>query len=125
MAPAIRHAVVGSRGFVDLQIVSRYVEALGPLVEVVSGDGSEVDGVAVAAAARLGRAFEAMPADWRRLGTAAGPIRNHEMIDSVDRVTAFWDGFSPGTRDAIAYAAWRRKLAAVVIGPGTREPRPR
>lgn len=47
--------------------------------------------------------------DWKTYGRAAGPIRNHQMVDYIDEcdnpiVIAFWDGVSKGTRDTIKYA---------------------
>ncbi len=49
---------------------------------------------------------ESYQADWERHGLAAGPIRNMRMLQSgcPDRVLAFWDGKSPGTRDMIQQA---------------------
>lgn len=42
--------------------------------------------------------------DWDRLGKKAGVIRNQEMVDYADRLVAFWDGKSPGTKDCIERA---------------------
>lgn len=49
----------------------------------------------------------AYPADWRRYGRAAGPIRNQQMLDeNPDVVIAFHANIhkSTGTRDMIARA---------------------
>jgi predicted ArsR family transcriptional regulator len=40
------------------------------------------DRIAVAVARTLGWQIEAHPADWARLGKAAGPLRNAEMVDA-------------------------------------------
>lgn len=51
---------------------------------------------------------EAWPADWHRHGRAAGPIRNHAMLDSgITEVLAFPLGHSPGTRGTIRAARAR------------------
>lgn len=41
---------------------------------------------------------ELHPADWERLGKAAGPIRNEEMAEIADALIAFWDGQSRVTK---------------------------
>jgi hypothetical protein len=44
-------------------------------------------------------------ADWKTYGKAAGPIRNHAMVDSgADLVIAFPDDGSRGTKDCAEYA---------------------
>lgn len=44
------------------------------------------------------------PADWRRLGKRAGPMRNREMATECTAVVAVWDGKSRGTAHMIASA---------------------
>jgi len=45
------------------------------------------------------------PADWDRLGKAAGPIRNQQMVDAgADLCLAFPLNTSPGTSDCIKRA---------------------
>jgi hypothetical protein len=49
-------------------------------------------------------------ADWSKLGLAAGPARNHQMLDQQpDEVWAFHDdmGRSKGTRECVNEAARR------------------
>lgn len=49
--------------------------------------------------------YEEFFADWDNpeLGKAAGMVRNHQMGDVANELTAFWDGTSRGTKDMIAY----------------------
>ena len=55
------------------------------------------------------------PANWKRHGRAAGPIRNRLMLDlGPEMVIAFRDGDSPGTRDCIDEAE-RRGIPIEVI----------
>lgn len=43
-------------------------------------------------------------ADWASYKLAAGPIRNERMIKQADKLVAFWDGRSKGTKSAINLA---------------------
>lgn len=70
----------------------------------MTGDASGVDEVAADEARAMGRRVEVLPADWKQYGLAAGPIRNAELAKRCDRMVAFWDGRSPGTRNAVKQA---------------------
>ncbi len=48
--------------------------------------------------------IESFPADWRKHGKAAGPIRNREMASKADALIAIWDGNSKGTLNMIQAA---------------------
>lgn len=39
--------------------------------------------------------------DWDKFGKRAGFIRNREMAEYAEALVAFWDGWSPGTRNMI------------------------
>lgn len=53
------------------------------------------------------------PADWQQHGKAAGPIRNRQMADYAERLVAFWDGESKGTKNMIDEAR-KRGLEVIV-----------
>lgn len=60
---------------------------------------------------------EAHPAQWKTMGSAAGPLRNQEMVDAgADICLAFPLGESPGTRDCMRRA---RKAGIPVIEYGS------
>lgn len=54
-----------------------------------------------------------MPAQWDRHGNAAGPLRNAEMARIADRLLAFWDGKSGGTRDMIDKMRYRKWMVVI------------
>ena len=99
-----RLAIVGSRDFGDSGLVRRFVDRLRASTVVVSGGARGVDRVAVDAARLRDLGTEVFPADWDRFGRSAGIRRNADLVASVDGLVAFWDGSSPGTRDAIRRA---------------------
>lgn len=104
MAQPERIAIVGSRNFSPLAWVRLLVESLPPGTIVISGAGGPVD-LDAAHYARRRRllVFEHRP-DWNKHGKAAGPIRNRRIVEDCDRVFAFWDGKSRGTKSTIDIA---------------------
>lgn len=64
-------------------------------------DGTNIygtDGLAEKYASERGYEFTPYPADWKRHGKAAGPIRNSQMAKSGAQICiGFWDGKSKGT----------------------------
>lgn len=106
-------AIVGSRDFSELARVDAYVDALPADTVVVSGGARGVDRRAEQRARARGLEVVSLSADWARHGKRAGFLRNREIVATVDRVVAFWDGVSPGTASTIELA--RRTGKAVEI----------
>jgi len=49
--------------------------------------------------------IEYFPADWKKLGRRAGPIRNIQMLENnAEALIALWDGKSRGTKHMIDIA---------------------
>ena len=67
----------------------------------VSGGCSGADKLGERYAAEHGYKIEVYPAEWKKYGPQAGPIRNMEMAKISDFVICFWDGESNGTRSMI------------------------
>lgn len=97
-------AVVGSREYPDMEGVRRFIRALPKDVVVISGGARGVDSVAEEEARVQGLTVEIYPADWARYGRRAGYVRNKIMVDKADKVVAFWDGKSKGTKHTIDLA---------------------
>lgn len=75
-----------------------------PDTVIISGMASGADTAAVDWAMVNWVSFLEFPADWKKLGSAAGPIRNQQMIDEgmPDLVLAFPGG--TGTADMVRRA---------------------
>lgn len=99
-----RVAIIGSRDFADLDAVRAFVRGLPVDTVVVSGGARGVDRVAAAEAQRCGLTIVVYRADWIRYGRRAGYLRNVSIVEHAERVVAFWDGASKGTRHTIEIA---------------------
>jgi hypothetical protein len=83
-------------------------------VEFLFGDCDGVDAGALKACQAIGAKYTVYPADWRKHGLAAGPIRNKQMIDllvpGVDKVWAYHSDIkkSKGTKNTIKLAKQRK-----------------
>lgn len=82
-----------------------------PRVVIISGAAKGADQMAIEWAVVNWCPFEEYPADWKKYGTRAGPIRNQQMLDKgkPDLVVAFPGG--NGTKDMVR----RAKKAGVEV----------
>lgn len=107
-------AVVGSRGYGNLDEVRQFVREQHRSTTILSGGASGVDSTATAEARRLGMTYEVYLPDWSLHGKAAGVIRNRLIIEAADEVVAFWDGKSRGTKHSIDIARTLKKPLRIV-----------
>lgn len=100
-------AIVGSRTFQDYDLMCEFIECklsdeeFNSVEAVVSGGARGADSLAEQYARENGLEMIHFKADWRGLGSKAGPMRNVEIIRECDICFAFWDGKSSGTRHDI------------------------
>ena len=107
-------AIIGGRDFNDYEkLVSSLADIEGVKL-VISGGARGADTLAERYAKEKGIEFIKFLPDWNTHGKAAGPIRNELIIKACDRVVAFWDGKSPGTRSSIELAKRYRKRYRIV-----------
>lgn len=68
-------------------------------LEIVAGGGARGVDAAARAMATIYRDvhYTEFPADWKKLGKAAGPLRNRQMAEYADALLLIWDGQSPGS----------------------------
>jgi hypothetical protein len=103
-----------------------FARALGQPLTIIHGDcPTGVDAIADAWARRRsdeGIQVRAWPAEWDRLGKAAGPVRNSNMaLAGADMCIAFLRDDSRGTKDMI-YKAQARYIPTFVINWDPEEP---
>lgn len=82
---------------------------IDPITEVVSGRARGPDTFGETWAKKNNIHVEPFPADWKKYGKRAGPLRNAEMAEYADRAMIFWDGKSSGTNNMIAEMKVRKK----------------
>jgi YspA, cpYpsA-related SLOG family len=107
-------AIVGSREYPNLSKVRAYIQTLPPNIIIVSGGAKGVDKCAEKVAEFIGLQTEIYPADWHKFGKAAGMKRNQQIVEASDRVVAFWDGDSRGTKNTIDTAKKLGKGVTVI-----------
>lgn len=101
----MRVIIAGSRTLDDPQMVCAAIAASGfDVTEVVCGCAQGVDIRGYFWSVQNDIPCTKFPADWRKHGKAAGPIRNRKMAEYADALIAVWDGKSRGTRHMIEVA---------------------
>ena len=113
---AYKIIVCGGRHFEDYTrlkaIMKDYLDknVIAPTdVEIVSGHCQGADMLGERYAEEHGCALTVFPAEWKKYGRAAGPIRNKQMVDSIANakkkaVIAFVSENTRGTKNTVAYA---------------------
>lgn len=77
--------------------------------EVISGGAGGIDFLAKRAARHFGLKYTCCRPNYSKYGRAAPLVRNSEIVGKADYVLAFWNGYSKGTRHALACCIKRRK----------------
>lgn len=100
--------IAGGRHFSDLMTVNRaladFQDKHGAITEIVSGGATGADRLGETWARRAHIPIKKYPAEWKKYGKGAGPIRNGTMAEYADALVAFWDGESAGTCNMIQQA---------------------
>ncbi len=114
--------VCGSRHFLwtDLKRVDEVLDAHLPRPTlIISGLATGPDTAAILWADKNGVEKMCMAPDWARYGKSAGRRRNEAMLDEgkPDKVLAFWDGRSRGTKHMIEIARKAGIPVEIVVMP--------
>jgi len=105
-------AVIGSRGIDRIRWSD--VHAL-PGDTIISGGAKGVDTLAANYARARGLDIVELRPDYGRYGKSAPHVRNGQIIDAADRIVAFWDGKSRGTKSVIERARKHGKQVDIVM----------
>lgn len=112
-----RLAVSGYRNFRDAPFLAAKLDALLaarlPGAVILEGGAAGADELARDYADARGLVWITFPADWKRHGKKAGPIRNSEMVANCDALVAFRAPQSIGTTDAVGKAVLSRTPVVV------------
>jgi len=114
--------VCGDRHWKNEKIIERELKKLPPDTTIIHGAAKGADNIAGNTALRLGLRVEAFPAEWKKYGRSAGPIRNRKMLDqNPDLVLAFHEDLSSskGTKHMVQIA--REKGVPVKLFTGKLE----
>ena len=110
----MRTAVVGSRGFDDYGLLKEILRK-HQISKIISGGARGADELAERFAEEYGIETEIYKPDWKAYGRSAGPKRNKTIVENSDKVIAFWDGKSRGTKSSIDHAKKVGKELVVVL----------
>jgi len=111
-------AVVGSRTFNNYELLCGYLDRINerePITHIVSGGAKGADKLSERWATEHNIETIIFIPDWEKYKKRAGFIRNQDIIDTADKVLAYWDGESAGTKNSIELAKRQHKKCHVVL----------
>lgn len=118
LANGIRIAVIGSRFFDGIELVSTYLDENiimhNNLTLISCGSGS-VYNVTKDYSNTNKIKFLDLKVKWRLYGRESRPIRNRELIEMADRIIVFWDGECKDTRSIITDAKRQGKDCQALV----------
>ena len=105
-------AIIGSRN-INIEDLGKYLPE--NVTEIVSGGAKGVDTCAREYAEKSKIPLTEFLPDYKRYGRGAPLKRNIEIIEYADKVIAFWDGKSKGTKFVIDNCKKMGKDIEVVV----------
>lgn len=109
----MKTAVIGSRTFNNLDMLTEELSKY-EITEIISGGAKGADSLAETYATKNNIPTTIFKADWKKYGRAAGPIRNKDIVENSERIIAFWDYESKGTKNSIDLAIKLNKDVIIV-----------
>ncbi len=101
----MRILICGDRNWSDRKVIEQVIISFPPETIIIHGGCRGADLIAACWAKVYGLDVIEFPADWKKHGKAAGPIRNQQMLDEgkPEEVWAFHPDISKskGTKDMV------------------------
>jgi hypothetical protein len=110
-------AVVGSRNFNDYSLMKRYLDkihSVEPITCIISGGAKGADILSERWARENNIDTKIFKPEWDKYGKKAGFLRNVDIITYSNKVIAYWDGVSKGTKHSIDLANKEGKKVKIV-----------
>lgn len=95
--------VAGGRDFINYPVIEKVLDSF-EISTILSGKARGADSVGETYAQRKKIPVWEFPANWNLYKNKAGFLRNKKMAQAGERLIAFWDGRSPGTKNMIFLA---------------------
>lgn len=99
--------IVGSRTFIDYERLKRKILKkynIDQIDEIISGGAIGTDTLAEQFAKEYNIPIIVYKPNWSKYGKRCFAIRNQKIVDMSDKIIAFWDGESKGTKMTIDMA---------------------
>lgn len=96
--------IAGSRDYEDWKTAFEYIQKapfISEITELVCGMAAGVDTIGMYFAFDYNIPIKRFPANWHKLGAAAGPIRNKEMAEYADAAIIIMNNYSPGSMNML------------------------
>lgn len=106
-------AVIGSRTFKDYTLLKKILDEEN-IDMIVTGGAKGADSLSQHYAKLNGLTVLIFYPNWKEFGKAAGFVRNHKIVEQADKVIAFWDGVSKGTKSSLDIALKQNKPIRIV-----------
>lgn len=104
----MRCIIAGGRDIANVSVIFGAIATSGfahEITEVVSASVPGVDEIGFMWARQMADVpVKEFPADWKKHGKAAGPIRNQQMAEYADALILVWDGKSKGSANMLMHA---------------------
>jgi len=109
--------VAGSRDFTNGELIYHILDLWKPkITEIVSGKAKGVDNFGETWALKNQIPIKEFPADWKRKGKSAGPIRNGKMAEYADVLFAFHEPTSrSGGKGTLNMINWMKESGKAYI----------
>lgn len=111
----MKTAIVGTRKFNDYAFLTECLKEYKDISLIISGGAQGTDTLARNYAESNNIPYKEIKPDYNKYPGRYAPIkRNEEIVRAADRLIAFWDMKSPGTKSAIKFAKKHRLQIKVI-----------